>query len=259
MDKRWLYKMRFKFKNVSKDQWIELLERHRSITKIATELKCNPTSIRNNLIKHEINYQDYLEKTNYDSQFLNKKFGKLYVQKIYIKKEKKNRKYCWCLCDCGKEREFRLDDVVRGVRISCCHSETRTWQRGKDHPSYTGVEELSGAYFGALKSAANYRKIEFNLTKEYLWYLYLQQDKKCKLSGMELYFPKGSNLKTGNISLDRIDSSKPYIENNVQWVHKDVNMMKNAYSNEYFIEICRLVCRSSEGIAKAFADQWGTL
>ena len=39
-----------------------------------------------------------------------------------------------------------------------------------------------------------------------------------------------------SISLDRIDSSKGYEENNVQWVHKDINLMKNKYDNKYFIE-----------------------
>lgn len=43
------------------------------------------------------------------------------------------------------------------------------------------------------------------------------------------------------LSLDRIDSNKGYVEGNVQWVHKDVNMMKQSYSNERFIGICCMI------------------
>lgn len=42
-------------------------------------------------------------------------------------------------------------------------------------------------------------------------------------------------------SLDRIDSSKPYIIDNIQWVHKDINFMKRTYSHDYFIKLCKLV------------------
>lgn len=46
-------------------------------------------------------------------------------------------------------------------------------------------------------------------------------------------------------SIDRIDSSVGYVEGNMQWVHKDVNRMKQEFSESYFIETCRLVCRQA--------------
>jgi hypothetical protein len=39
-------------------------------------------------------------------------------------------------------------------------------------------------------------------------------------------------------SLDRIDSSRGYIEGNVQWVHKMANMCKQHYSQKRFIDMC---------------------
>ena len=39
-------------------------------------------------------------------------------------------------------------------------------------------------------------------------------------------------------SLDRIDSKKGYIEGNIQWVHKDINRMKWAFNEDYFIKLC---------------------
>jgi len=47
--------------------------------------------------------------------------------------------------------------------------------------------------------------------------------------------------KTNTASLDRIDCNKSYSIENIQWVHKDVNIMRNAYSIDRFVEICKLV------------------
>jgi hypothetical protein len=46
-------------------------------------------------------------------------------------------------------------------------------------------------------------------------------------------------------SLDRIDSSKGYCEDNVQWVHKDINRMKNTFDQDYFISLCKLIAENS--------------
>ncbi len=42
-------------------------------------------------------------------------------------------------------------------------------------------------------------------------------------------------------SLDRIDSSGNYTENNIQWVHKDINKMKNVFSMDQLIEYCKKI------------------
>ena len=42
-------------------------------------------------------------------------------------------------------------------------------------------------------------------------------------------------------SLDRIDSKKGYTEDNVQWVHKYVQRMKNAFSEKRFLEVVKII------------------
>ena len=39
-------------------------------------------------------------------------------------------------------------------------------------------------------------------------------------------------------SLDSIDSSLGYTIDNIQWIHKQINIMKNVYSNSDLIDIC---------------------
>jgi hypothetical protein len=45
--------------------------------------------------------------------------------------------------------------------------------------------------------------------------------------------------------LDRVDSSKGYIEGNVQWVHKTINLMKQSFNQKEFIHFCKLVANNN--------------
>lgn len=86
--------------------------------------------------------------------------------------------------------------------------------------------------------SAGLRNIEWSLEYEYLADLLIEQDFKCSLTGWDI-----DALSVGNntASLDRIDSSVGYVKGNVQWVHKMVNMCKQQYSQEDFIEMCTSV------------------
>jgi len=80
--------------------------------------------------------------------------------------------------------------------------------------------------------------------------LFLQQNRKCALSGLELKFANSAkeqrNHKGTTASLDRICSSKGYVAGNVQWVHKDVNFMKQHYPQDYFVELCGKITKNME-------------
>jgi hypothetical protein len=79
------------------------------------------------------------------------------------------------------------------------------------------------------------------------WNLFLKQNRKCALSGIEIAFPKawGARSKTQiTASLDRVDSNKGYIIGNVQWVHKQINTMKMDMSDAEFINLCRMVTKN---------------
>ena len=84
------------------------------------------------------------------------------------------------------------------------------------------------------------------MTPEFLWNLYLQQNKHCALTRVPIVLD--NKIKNGNVdwsivtaSVDRIDSSKGYIEGNVWWVHKDVNRLKNNYTLEELVNWCKLI------------------
>ncbi len=114
---------------------------------------------------------------------------------------------------------------------------------------YKGYEELSGTRWSSYQVGAQRRGLEFNITIEYAWELFLKQERRCALSGAPIDFDMSlDNLrKTGHqgglASLDRIDSKQGYIEGNVQWVHKDVNKMKMELPQERFLEIVKQISK----------------
>lgn len=103
---------------------------------------------------------------------------------------------------------------------------------------------ISDSQFKNIMSCASIRNINFEVTKEYVYQLYLSQDKICAISGVEITLPMNYlELSCGSFtaSLDRIDSSKGYTEGNLQWVHKKINIMKQDMSDNEFIAWCKIV------------------
>lgn len=155
-----------------------------------------------------------------------KVFGKLKVLKRTERDNSKRSGSYWdCQCKCGKKSVVKGTSLVGGFTKSCgCLWKSASYQ------------EISGEYLWNLKNNAKKRNLCFGVTSQYLWDLYLSQNKKCALSGEVLKFGDGLNNKNQTASLDRIDSSKGYEAGNVQWVHKDVNCIKTNMPQEVFLK-----------------------
>lgn len=174
-----------------------------------------------------------------------KKFGVLTVIGHACIKRKKNNgtvHYWLCECECGVKKNIAGYSLTQGRTIGCgCLNR----QTGKNNPTWKGYEEISSSLFSHIQWSALKRKLEFNLKIEDLWELYLRQGRKCALSGIPISFPKYALDTSHNISLDRIDSSKGYNIDNVQWVEKRINFMKITLGNEEFIELCKAVSKNN--------------
>lgn len=117
-------------------------------------------------------------------------------------------------------------------------------KRGQEHYQYTGYKELSGNVWSRMMARAKKVGMEFNITKKYCWELFENQNKQCVFTGLPLILSSGIIAwKNQTASLDRIDSSKGYIEGNVQWVHRTVNFMKLSMTDEEFINWCTLITK----------------
>lgn len=145
-----------------------------------------------------------------------------------------------CLCDCGIEVLIARANLVRNMQASCGCLKSRT---GKDHPLFSGVGDISASQWQRIQSGADGKKrrpIEFSVTIEEAWQLFLDQGKKCALTGWDIDFGQGRRI-VPTASLDRIDSSQGYKLNNIQWLHKDINRLKWDLSTERLVELCRAV------------------
>ena len=147
--------------------------------------------------------------------------GNVYEKLVVIKyvRNDNNGKCIWeCQCQCGNKTEARGSDLISGKIKSCgCY---RSYIGGENikisHKKYPksygfkGIGDLPGGYLSQIKHRAYIRNLEYSVTKEYLWDLYLKQNKKCALSGLDIFFGifgKGKRGGTRNqtASLDRID------------------------------------------------------
>ncbi len=163
-----------------------------------------------------------------------------------VRLPRKERKTWWlCSCACGKTVEVRAQSLIRGEAISCCLH----WKAGPKNDQWGGFGEISASYFYNLRKNAATRNLVFEISLEYMWGLFLEQNRQCALSWLPLTFPRRysclQDRKQATASLDRIDSTKGYVEGNVQWVHKDINLMKNALDEKYFKELCRHVAATT--------------
>lgn len=145
-----------------------------------------------------------------------------------------------CQCSCGTIRSVFVTHLRRGASKSCGHGRPK----GSKHYLYGGYGEISGNYWdqirgGWRRSERPSRTRQFSITIEYAWRLFLKQKRCCALSGLPLAMSKDRIAHTA--SLDRIDSTKGYVQGNIQWVHKDINRMKNIFPQPRFIELCTAV------------------
>ena len=150
-------------------------------------------------------------------------------------------------CDCGKIEIKRKDWVKSGRTTSCksCASK-RTAMKYPPPINRKGCQGLSGTHFISIESGACKRNLAFEVSAEFLWNLFEQQKGKCALTGVDIVLV--NKIKNNNVdweaitaSLDRKDSSKGYTEDNVQWVHKTINRLKNNYSLEELLHWSKLL------------------
>lgn len=211
----------------------------KTLDEIAKEVGCSVMTMSRFCHAHKIARPKLDKKLTLD--LTGRQFGKLIVLRPLDK-----RSHCKCIIwecrctmeGCGAIIERASNDLMHGKKTnqSCgCYSAVH---------NYRGVGDLSGSYYNAIRRGAASRALEFALTKEELWELFLQQGRKCALSGVELRLFR--SLRRGDrsiqtASVDRIDSSRGYTSNNVQWIHKDLQFMKSNLTDSQFIEWCRRV------------------
>jgi hypothetical protein len=176
---------------------------------------------------------------------INKKFGSWTAIK-FNGRNKHNTRQWLCQCKCGSQRLFTTCYIIGAYK-----NRTKNSMCGKCRYTTTEMDartnKVPPALWNKLLHIAKRRNIEVKITKNQATKKFIQQGCKCSLTGIPLYFTKLSAYywKYTNASLDRIDSNKGYTLDNVQWVEKRINMMKQVYSQADFINLCKLVAKNN--------------
>jgi len=182
---------------------------------------------------------------------LGKKFGRLVV--LERAAVRKGRQYWKCLCACGSYVEVFTKNLRSGHTQSCgCLQQERAAQnkhrKGKRPGNWKGEGGMSGSHWGRILWAARSRGLKISVTHKYCVALLNKQGERCALTGEPLRFPAiGEPLSATTASLDRIDSTKGYTPDNVQWVHKGIQRMKSDLSHEDFLKWCQKVVEYARG------------
>ena len=174
------------------------------------------------------------------NNLIGKKYGILTVIKKVDNPTSSSAKWL-CKCLCGNTREVVSQSLTKGLTKSCgCRTNSKMWK---------GYEGLSSTFWSSILTGARRRNLEVDVSIEDAWKLFIKQNRKCALSGLDIVMEKSysTHHSTHTASLDRIDSSKGYTKDNIQWVHKRINLMKSNMSDTEFVETCKLVSSYNRG------------
>ena len=206
----------------------EYIDNEKSISQISKESGFNFRTIANRIKKYKIKINRGNKKYK---DYTGQKFGMLTVIKTI--KNSQNIRLWVCQCKCGNIKNVIPGHLIANIK-SCGCKHTFGMYNHIPYWYFKGFKIKSSHYKDARK--------EFDLTIEHLDELWCKQNGKCAISGVDICLGKTQSqrgITTG--SIDRIDSSKGHIQGNVQWVHKDVNLIKNRFNEQYFIEICKKI------------------
>lgn len=179
---------------------------------------------------------------------LSSEIGKKYNNLTILSPQYKEKIHTWCVkckCDCGEETIDILRKIKNGEKRTCgkktCkHHHELSIYNGSMGNRTTGHGDILGSEWSGWRLGAIRRDIDFSISIEDAWEIFEKQNRKCALTGELLKFKKGMNREQ-TASLDRIDSTKNYTKDNIQWVHKDINIMKNKLNEQLFFDYCKKV------------------
>lgn len=218
---------------IDKAEIIKLKKQNKSQREIAEILDCSSGYV-SRIIK------EFGHSNNIDDKYIGSTFGILTPIKR-IGSDKYSHALYLCVCSCGNTAEVLGHSLLSGNTRSCGCSSRKI---GKNHGLWSGYEGISTVYYNRVMNGAKKRNIKFDLTIQDMWNKFVEQNKRCSLSGIKLMFSptnKTRNLQTA--SLDRIDSKIGYYYDNIQWIHKNLNIMKWHISNKDFINWCHEVSK----------------
>jgi hypothetical protein len=169
------------------------------------------------------------------------------------------RKYKMGLCECqncGIQFEKPLTEIRRNEKLNrpnfCsrkCVGQNNVKNFGDRKNNYDISKHSGNRIDDYTRFKYHYRTIksrfkQVEVTIQDLKEVWDNQNGICEFSGVKLILSSYSKIQKNPIysaSLDRIDSSKGYTKDNIRWVSRAINYMKNTMSDDMVWELCNLI------------------
>jgi transposase len=209
------------------------VEQNLSMFEISQIKNCSESFIKTNLDYYNIpikSCSDYVRLT----------LGKIELIQEYIKNNKSIKQI---------SQEYNtgytnIQTLLKKYKIQ--KRECHKFKRGQDNPLWKGGKIIPASLHYDYKHGAKRRNLLFDITIQDMEEQYIKQNGICAISGIKLNISASRNkTKESTASLDRIDSSKPYIKENIQWVHKTIQQMKWNINQDQFIEWCKIIAKNN--------------
>lgn len=140
---------------------------------------------------------------------------------------------------CQKCKEYKEVFNFFNVKSRQCKSCHNTFYKNHGRKIDVDLMRFLSRLISRAKNSCNKRHVTFDkaFTKDVLYKIYEKQKGLCAISGQQMILTT-VKLDPYKISLDRIDSDRPYTESNVQLVCWAINQMKNNYSTDQLLLWC---------------------
>jgi hypothetical protein len=164
------------------------------------------------------------------------------------------RKKTECTCDfCGNLfmkdlSEFKRNSLLGRKNFcsrSCAAKGLQNFgdKRNTTPPPYGRLKDEFSNFREHMRRIRNRDKV-YDITVEYLKEIWDNQNGICPYTGIKLILKDFSNKKIDPLflaSVDRIDSNKGYVKENIQWVSAPINYLKSNLTHFQVIEMCRKI------------------
>jgi Glu-tRNA(Gln) amidotransferase subunit E-like FAD-binding protein len=162
-----------------------------------------------------------------------------YPQNEYNRQTKKGRDFFFCSLSCA--RIYLNTNLPETTRRKLSKSTSKQMKGNRHSAKGDFTYHLNKA-----KARSEVKNQLTDLTEEYLKSIWTG---RCALSNISLTLKKMNEKNTlYTCSLDRIDSSKGYIQGNVQFVAYPLNLAKASFTNDEMLEFIKILRNGDAGI-----------
>lgn len=147
-----------------------------------------------------------------------------------------------CKCDCGVIKEIRGSSLRSRNMKSCGCLNIRSIRKSDQEIELSALKRYLRNLHQGSKTSKRRATLPIAVTIEDLSKQWVKQRGICPYTGWKMYLRSWRSYTSPyQASLDRIDSSRGYTPDNIQFVALIANYAKNSFDEEHLVRFCKSV------------------